>query len=55
MNRSQRNEQLAQTKETLAAKYERLAKTTGSKPKRKRFRHRVASLQTQAKQLREGR
>jgi hypothetical protein len=53
MNRTERAEQLAQTKEMLADKYERLAKTTKSKPKRQRFRHRFESLRRQAQRIRE--
>lgn len=53
MNRSERAEQLAQTKEMLANKYERLVKVTKSQPKRQQFRHRVDSLRRQAQQLRE--
>ena len=54
MKRCERAEQLAETKEKLAAKYERLVKTANSKPKRQRFKHRVESLRRQARQLREG-
>lgn len=53
MNRSERAERLAQTKELLADKYERLVKSANSKPKRQRFKHRVESLRCQARQLRE--
>ena len=51
MNRKQRAERLAQTKLALAKKYENLAKTAGSVPKRKQFLHKAERYRRQAADL----
>lgn len=53
MDQHARTEQLVRTKLQLADKYERLAKVTTSKPKRKQFLHKTAKLRSQASHLRE--
>lgn len=49
-----KRERLIQTKLRLSAKYENLAKTTGSKPKRVRFTNKSKRFRRQAEQLQRG-
>ena len=51
MSEKKQNEKLVQTKLGLASKYERLARTCNSRPKRKTLLHHARSYREQAADL----
>lgn len=54
MSNHQDKQKLAQVKRALAARYERLALVTGSRPRRKRLVHHADSYRRQAVELLRG-